>query len=657
MSKMSSPEVTNAPAEVDVVNIGGIVDTSVSLRPGVNVLTGRNATNRTSFLRALMAALGSDRVSLKGDTEQGSVELALGDQTCTRTLRRDGSGSRIRLDGDPYLEESTAANLFAFLLEDNEARQSVVRADELREVMMEPVDVESIRAEIERLEAEKRDLETRLDDLEGARDRLVELRSRRAELEDDLEEKRAELDDIEANIEAADTSVEETRKEQKTFESTLGALRDARSTLEDIRFKTESERESLTSTRDSIEAAREELDELDEVESEIAVVEERIEALTDRKRELDSTVNGLQNLIRFNEEVLDGENDLRETLRSIEDGPADEGDTGSITDQLVADERVCWTCGTEVERNRIESMLERLRSTSREKQQERSDLTSDLDELRTRRRELVSQRDRRQELKERIERLEEEADEREGRLERLAEERETAERRVRELESRADELRTDDDDELLELHSEANEIEFEIGRLSAQLEEISGEVEDVESQLMQEPELENRREDIQAELEALRTKVDELEREAVSQFNDHMGELLEILEYDNLERVWIERRNGERRQGHRSPSGSRFDLHVVRTSESGAAYEDTVDHLSESEREVVGLVFALAGYLVHAVHEELPFVLLDSLEAIDANRLDALIEYFSEYADYLVVALLPEDASEITVEHHRVTDI
>jgi len=29
--------------------------------------------------------------------------------------------------------------------------------------------------------------------------------------------------------------------------------------------------------------------------------------------------------------------------------------------------------------------------------------------------------------------------------------------------------------------------------------------------------------------------------------------------------------------------------------------------LSESEREVTGLVFALAGYLVHDVHETVPF--------------------------------------------------
>jgi hypothetical protein len=42
-----------------------------------------------------------------------------------------------------------------------------------------------------------------------------------------------------------------------------------------------------------------------------------------------------------------------------------------------------------------------------------------------------------------------------------------------------------------------------------------------------------------------------------------------------------------------------FDLHVIRSTGEGTTYEDSISHLSESEREVTGLVFALAGYLVH----------------------------------------------------------
>jgi len=136
-----------------------------------------------------------------------------------------------------------------------------------------------------------------------------------------------------------------------------------------------------------------------------------------------------------------------------------------------------------------------------------------------------------------------------------------------------------------------------------------------------------------------------------------MGAVLAILGYENLERVWVERVQRQVREGQRTAQRNVFELHVVRSTASGATYEDTVDHLSESEREVTRLVFALVGYLVHDVHETVPFMLLDSLEAIDAERLAELVEYVADYPEYLVVALLPEDAQALDDDYHRVTDI
>lgn len=66
-------------------------------------------------------------------------------------------------------------------------------------------------------------------------------------------------------------------------------------------------------------------------------------------------------------------------------------------------------------------------------------------------------------------------------------------------------------------------------------------------------------------------------------------------------------------------------------------------------------MLALAVYLVHNVHDEMP--LLDSLEAIDSERIVQLGEYLEEYADYVVVALLPEDATALDEAHQRITDI
>lgn len=68
-------------------------------------------------------------------------------------------------------------------------------------------------------------------------------------------------------------------------------------------------------------------------------------------------------------------------------------------------------------------------------------------------------------------------------------------------------------------------------------------------------------------------------------------------------------------------------------------------------------VFALAGYLVHDLHETLPFMAVNSPEALDSERIAALVEYSDECARCLVVALLPEDAAALGEDYQRVTEV
>lgn len=46
------------------------------------------------------------------------------------------------------------------------------------------------------------------------------------------------------------------------------------------------------------------------------------------------------------------------------------------------------------------------------------------------------------------------------------------------------------------------------------------------------------------------------------------------------------------------------------------------------------MVFDLAGYLVHDLGEDVPFMLLDSLGAIDADRIASLVGYFADYSEF-----------------------
>jgi hypothetical protein len=121
-----------------------------------------------------------------------------------------------------------------------------------------------------------------------------------------------------------------------------------------------------------------------------------------------------------------------------------------------------------------------------------------------------------------------------------------------------------------------------------------------------------------------RTRIDGIERELVETFNEQMQAVLAALEYEAIERVWIERRA----TGNGATPKTAVDLRIVRRTEDGRAYNDTVNDLSKSEREVVGLVVALAGYLAHDVADEGPFVVIDAVEMFDAERIRGPVEHF-----------------------------
>lgn len=557
-------------------------------------------------------------------------------------------------DGDPYLDDATAADHFAFLIEPNEARRAVVRGDNLRELLMEPVDTAAIRAEIDRLKDERDQLDAKIEEREALKQDLPSLESEKQRITDEIETKRAELAETEADIDQADADVDETRDEKRKLESRLEDLRGLRSKLERVRSDIELEERSIESLRSERADLREKQETLPDApmgdHDELA---QEITRLRKEKNELESTISTLQDVIQFNEKMLNGDDSTvageLQTVDTSDDTP---------TDQLVADQDVvCWTCGSDVPESRIDDTVDNLRTIRQEHRADIQDLETEIEDLRSQKREREEQQRERQDVAERLRELEDELAEREARLEELRERRDELRGDIETAEAEVEELEAENFSQVLELHKQANQLEFELGNLESELDDVTDRLADVEDTVAEIPELRDQRATIQEALEDERTRVDQLEREAIDEFNDRMDEILDLLEYRNLERVWIERVQETTGNGRRNVDETVFEPHVVRTTETGTAYEDTVDHLSESEREVIGLTFALAGYLTHDLHETVPVILLDSLEAIDSERIADLVSYFAEFVPYLLVALLPEDARALPAEYTRLDEI
>ncbi len=647
---MVKNQLSESIVRVNVQNIGGIDEAEIAIQPGVSILAGRNATNRTSFLQALMTGLGSKRSSLKSDADKGSVTVELGDETYTRTLtRRNGT---VVFDGNPYLDDPELADLFAFLLESNAARRAVARGDNLQEIIMQPIDTDGIEAEIKACRQKRDDLETEIKQLDELERELPRLEADRREKQEELEMAREELQSVQKQLDELDVGVKESHSRKQELEDAFQRVRDARSVLEDLKFDLKTERSSLSELENEREDLKETCAKSGEPEENLDQITGRLNELRQRKRSLGDTINQLGSVISFNEETLDGKS------LGIDDALTNDIISSDPTAALTADdETVCWTCGSEVDTEQIETTLDQLRDIRSAKLDERNEIRTKITELNDRQSELKQEKLERERSERRLSEVESEIESTWDRIDNLKTAVEQKESEVEEFEAEAESIEIEDHDEVLELHREANGIELRIERLKQEIEDIDADIKEREAAIKERESLKQDRKELSDRLTELRTRVDRIEKDAIESFNEHMETVLNLLEYDNLERIWIERRETDVREGRRKVTRTLFDLHIIRTAADGSTYEDTIEHLSESEREVTGLVFALAGYLVHDVDEVVPFIILDSLEAIDAKRIASVVDYFRDRAEYLVAALLLEDAAGLPDTYSYVENI
>jgi predicted nucleic acid-binding Zn-ribbon protein len=628
------PVETSREIEVTVRNVGGIEETTVPFDQGVTVFVGENATNRTSLFTALNAALGGSMANLKTDADDGGVVLEIDGNKHTRWFERENG--RVSTSGTPYTDESVLVDDYVTLLEQNPIRRVVQTDGDIRDALMGPIDTDDIDSRLRELLGERNRLDTQINRAKTEASNLSAHQSKHSEVEAELDEVEADLEAVEADIE----DVEATEAELDEAEALRDRLDDLRDDLADVD-------EKLDHHRTEHDSVQEDIDALEDEEFDIPP-EEEVDGLEDQRRQVRDEMSALDTEISVLESVVEAaqrasSEDLDVFVRDADESVVSELDPQSI-------EMDCPLCGSTVTREDVTEHVETLAGVIEDRREQRQTLRGRIEELDDDIDDLKGQRQDYRQHERRLSNLRERRDHHEREVESFKERRNTLQADIEAVEAEIPEMDDDESGTLSELYSRRSELDYRRGRLESELADIEEAIESARAADELVDDLDADREEIIEEMSALRTKVEDIDQGLIDQFNDHMERLLDILGYENLARVWMERKAPD----EAGPDEASFDLHIVREDEDGVVYEDTIDTLSESEREVIGLVVALAGYLVHEVHEEVPFMLLDSLEAIDAKRISALVEYFSEHADNLVLSLLPEDGDALAVDAQEI---
>lgn len=566
---------------LDIENVAGIRDGSGELRAGTNAVRGSNWQGKSSFLSAIRTAMGTDTPLTAGE-EEGEVTLETDDDSYrTRLHRENGSVSR---SGEPYLDDEydrLCAELFAFLGGDNEVRQAVRAGDDLEPVLTQPLDLADIDEQI-RSRREERD---RIDrELERAEERAHEVPG----LEREIEELEAELDELREREEELEAEVGAEADEEREELSDLRAERDRVTNL------IERLENSVDRTEKKLEDKHEERTELDvpedpQLDAKIADVREEIEE-TERELEL------LQSLYSLTERFL--EEDKLELIGEVDHG-------------LMGDSFECFVCGNEASKSEVRDRLDAIGDRVVDRREEIEELEDRVEELTERREEVREARKRSQDLENEITALEADLADREESLQSATERLEAIDEQLAELEDDAEES-----------YEELTEVRSEIKYTETELEETREELEEARSVADQVETLEEQREEIAAEIADLRQRKERLRGQLREEFDDAIDELVATFDTSF--------------EGARLTST--FDLVVARDGR-----EVDRDALSEGERELLGIVTALAGFETYDVAEITPVILLDEIGALDDTNLGQLVDYLSDRARYLVVTAYPEN--------------
>lgn len=586
--------------EVTIENVGGIEATELTISDNTTLVTGENASNKTSLLQALLFALGTDDVPIRTGTDRARVELTIDGETAVREATREPTG--ISIEGEPLVTDPDDRDLFtrfAALLETNPLRMAVQTTSNFESLLKDPMSIDTLEAERSEKLQEKRTLNSELEELAGIDDEIDAVKSDLQSRQEDIDELEAELDTLYEELPEQDDGLESLRQRRTELVSERNRLQ---TQLSDI----ESAIDRLVETIDDLEAELAEIDDADEMKS----LRRRRTTLHEEVDAIDQRIDVLQSALTANREMLDA--DMSNVLE-YEPG-------------LDETAHECWACGQQATVSSFEDVIDRLQELVEQERKRRREYEPELEEIDTRIEEIEAERRRRAQLEEQLQSTEFKLDSRRESLDQKREQLTEVTEALSAVEDRlteAKEARTEDHSEISQ---QIEETRVALKTKRQEIERLEQKRSRLTNQRAERERKQGRLATVDEEIREITHRIEHLESELRETFNDAIDELLDALQFEDVERMWLD---GE------------FDLVIAREVD-GTVREDTVENLAESERGMIGLVLGLAGYLAYDVGTISPVLVLDSLGAFDADRANRLIEYFGRHAEFLVAAVHPE---------------
>lgn len=593
--------------KINPKHIAGIKSGELTLSPGTNCIQASNFSGKSSLIKSIKTVAGAtgqySAHPLTENQDEGEVKLETADGEYTVTLERDNSDTVI--SGDPYLSDEFAqhcAALFAFLGEENPIRSAVRNGEDFTKHLHKPLDIENIDSKIESLKSEKRTLAQNISEIEDIQPQIPPLEKKIDELEEDIKTLRKKRRDV-----------EEKHSEKTQRDSLSDELSERRSDLENIESQIQHLQNQIERKQGKIESKREELDSIDVPDEDLDQI--KIESKKDRIADLEWKISLIDDVYRATRNIIS--NDEYGLLADINRG-------------IAGDDLTCWTCGNNTTKRDLEDNVEQTKSKLDDLREEKSEIQSSINDHEKKREKINNKRESKQKLQEEIDTIRASVEDLEAQLDSLSSQKEEIEEDIDEIEDQIESSDEDYSDEIADIKTKIRIKKQEKDNKQSKLEDYTDRVESLD-------ELRDQFEEIENEIEDLREKKTETQYDIKETFEEEIGNIVELFD-PGFENARLDVKT--------NPEGEieNFELKIARQGQV-----TTIDALSESEVELIGIVVALAGYRVFDVGDYIPILVLDGISQLDATHLQKLVSYVEDETEILVTTAFPE-VEELTGE-------
>jgi chromosome segregation ATPase len=589
--------------QVSINNIGGIYGATAALENGVNIVQASNFSGKSSFMNAIQTVMGTTGMfesqhPLTEGKESGTVELTSEERTHSISLERSTNNEVVRR-GTPVLEDDAdqmCARLFAFLGEDNPIRSRVREQEDLTELLQSPLDIENIDDQIATLKRKQESKQEDIQTAQRAEENIPPIKEAISTLEKELDELRQRRTEVENRVGNEITNNDSLSDDLANRRSEVSTLERRISRLQSKISETETQLEEKRVEKEALEIPEQPQTNTD------------VEAKQSRVDEIGLQIDLLEGLYRANQRVIE-ENELSLVT--------------SIDRTIVEDGFDCWICGESTTTKTIQTRLEALQTKIETLQKERATLRNEIETIEEQEREYREKKRQASSIEEEIGDLSAKLDDLQRDLSQAEERKDGVEEQVKELEADLEQAETELSEELTDIKSEIKLKNQELETQQNRLQELEAEQEDID-------ELRTELNAIEEEIEVLKQRKENKQRELKTEFDEAMATALDYFApgFDGA-RLDI--------KVNKENEIEAFDLIVARDGR-----ETTINTLSEAERELVGIVVAIAGYRTFEVSDRVPIILLDGVSQLAADNLRLLCEYLSDDTEMLVTTAYPE---------------